>query len=106
MGNEPINEAADRRALNKAKRSSKRARHQAQEAAEKARRAAQKADKKRREAAFKATIVGNQIVDENGRPVRPYTLAERILDNKALSYGIAVGFLLLCLLAVFLISAW
>ena len=48
--------------------------------------------------------MGNQIVDENGVPVRPYTLAERILDNKVLSYSIAIGFLLACLLATFLIS--
>jgi Fe2+ transport system protein B len=93
--------SADKSSLNKAKRAAKKARRQANEEADKARRAAAKADKKRRETAFKATIVGNYIVDENGVPIRPYTRAERILDNKLLAYGIAVGSLLLFLALAF-----
>jgi hypothetical protein len=93
--------SADKSSLNKAKRATKKARRQASEQADKARRAAAKADKKRRDVAFRATIVGNYIVDENGVPIRPYTRAERILDNKPLAYGIAVGSLLLFLVLAF-----
>jgi hypothetical protein len=97
----PQDGALSRRELNKAKKAAKKARRQAQDAAEQAKSAAVREEKRRREAAFKQTIVGNQIVDEDGVPIRRYSLAERLLDNKKIGYGMAVGFLLLCLLALF-----
>jgi hypothetical protein len=90
----------DRNELNKAKRAAKKARSRARETAESAKRAAKKEDKRRQTAAFRATIQGDYVVDETGKPIRRYTLAERILDNKVISYSIAIGFLLVCLLGV------
>jgi hypothetical protein len=90
----------DRKELNKAKKADKKARARAQEAARKAKNAAKKEAKRRDEIAFKQTIVGNQIVDENGVPIRHYSFAERLLDNKKVGYGIGFGFIVLCLVAL------
>ncbi|MDR2493566.1 MAG: hypothetical protein LBD25_08975 [Coriobacteriales bacterium] len=60
------------------------------------------AAKKAKEAAFKASVVDGYVVDKDGNRLRRYGVIERILDHKPLAYGIAFGFLALCLLALYL----
>jgi hypothetical protein len=90
-----------RKALNRAKRDAKNARRAAAKAAEKAaEEAAREAARKRREE-LKVTVVDGNVVDQEGRVIRPYTRVEWFLDNKPLVYSLLLGFIALCLVLAF-----
>ena len=92
-----------RKALNRAKRDAKNARRAAAKAAEKAaEEAAREAARKRKEE-LKVTVVDGNVVDQEGRVIRPYTRVEWFLDNKPLVYSLLLAFIALCLLLSFIV---
>jgi uncharacterized iron-regulated protein len=94
-----------RKEINRAKKLAKKARSQALEAERKARNAAKKADQQRAAFALQQSIVDGWVVDETGKRIRKYSLAEKLIDNKVIGYGIGFGFIFLCVgLFVFLYS--
>jgi hypothetical protein len=87
-----------RKALKKAKRDAKRAKRAAAKAAEKAADEARREAGRKRNEALKVTVVDGNVVDKQGRIIRPYTRAEQFLDNKLLVYALLIAFIIICLL--------
>jgi hypothetical protein len=89
---------AVRKALNKAKWEKKKAKRTAARAAEKAQDQERRDAARKRKEALAITIVDGNVVDEQGRVIRPYTRTERFLDNKPLVYTLLIVFIIVCLL--------
>ncbi|MDR0515043.1 MAG: hypothetical protein LBG81_07785 [Coriobacteriaceae bacterium] len=84
------------------KKEARRAQHQAAREREKIELADMKAERKAKEAKFKASIKDGYVTDEKGNRIRRYSLPEKILDNKPLSYSITAVFVLIVVIAFLL----
>jgi phosphoribosylamine--glycine ligase len=93
-----------KKTLNKSKRDVKRARRAAANAAEEAALKARKEARRKRNEELKITVVDGNVVDNQGRIIRPYTRAEQFFDNKILVYILLGVFILVCLAAVVLLN--
>ncbi|MDR0347344.1 MAG: hypothetical protein LBH56_03105 [Coriobacteriales bacterium] len=93
----PEDAALEKKALNRAKRDTKRAKAAAAKAAAKAAEEAEKQARHKRKEALKVVVVDGNVVDEDGRIIRPYTRAERFFDNKPLVYTLLIAFIIICL---------
>jgi hypothetical protein len=94
----PEGTQGDRKALNKARRDDRRARKAAAQAAEEAALVARREAARKRKEALKITVVDGNVVDDEGRVIRPYSRAERFLDNKPLVYSLLIAFIIACLI--------
>jgi hypothetical protein len=99
----PADEKDAKKALNKAKRDAKRAKRIARDDAERAGLEARKEERRKRQEALKITVIDGNVVDSEGRVIRPYTRAEQFFDNKPLVYAILIVFILVCLAATVLL---
>jgi vacuolar-type H+-ATPase subunit E/Vma4 len=90
-------ERDERKALNRAKRDAKRTKREAAKAAEEAMEEAKREARRKRNEALKVKVIDGYVIDESGRIIRPYTRAERFLDNKPLVYALLIVFIIICL---------
>jgi hypothetical protein len=86
-----------KKALNKAKHENKKAKRAAAQAAEKAAEEAKREARLKRKEALKITVVDGNVIDNEGRVIRPYSRAERFFDSKKLVYAVLIAFIAICL---------
>jgi hypothetical protein len=102
-GETPDNRASRSETLTKAKRDARRAKRAAAKAAEKAADDARRETARARREALKVTIVDGNVVDDQGRILRPYSRIEQFLDNKPLVYSLLIVTIIACVLISFML---
>ena len=88
----------DRKALNKARSKAKKARQEASKEASKVADEARAEAARQRKEAMKVIVVDGNVVDQDGKVIRPYSRIESILDNKPLMYTVLVTFIVGCII--------